>query len=175
MKKRIPALFLSTVTVFAAESGWNTNLEGLTSATNKPAKITYSEKGVSLSRINENDGLAVSKTRTAGDFILESDVTFTAGNVANLVFGAEKSTTVEKSFIFKLDRNNAQCLFADSLTPELGKTYHVELTYKDGKLTYVFGGVTVFEEVVDANSDVSFTGGRVGRADRRRLSALCRF
>ncbi len=114
MKKRILALFLSAVTVFtaaplslfAAESGWNTNLEGLTSTSNKPAKITYSEKGVSLTRINENDGLAVSKTKTAGDFILESDVTFTSGNVANLIFGAEQSTTAEDSFIFKLDRNN---------------------------------------------------------------------
>lgn len=82
--------------------------------------------------------------------------------MANLIFGAEKSTTAQESFVCKLDRNNAQCLFADSLTPEPGKTYHVELTYQDGKLTYVFSGVTIFEEVADANSDISFTDGRVG-------------
>lgn len=114
MKKRLMALLLSAITVLsatplsvlAAESSWNTNLEGLTSASNKPARITYSEKGVSLTRINENDGLAISKTKTAGNFILESDVSFAAGNVANLIFGAEQSTTTENSFIFKLDRNN---------------------------------------------------------------------
>lgn len=114
MKKRLLALLLSAVivfaatplSVFAAASNWNTNLEGLTSTSNKPARITYSEKGVALTRINENDGLAISKTKTAGNFILESDVTFTGGNVANLIFGAEKNSTAENSFIFKLDRNN---------------------------------------------------------------------
>ena len=114
MKKRLMALFLSAVTLFtaapltalASDSGWNTNLEGLSSTSNKPARITYSEKGVTLTRINENDGLAISKIKTAGNFTLESDVTFDSGNVANLIFGAEKSTTAEESFIFKLDRNN---------------------------------------------------------------------
>lgn len=151
MKKRLLALLLSASIVFAATplsvlaatNKWNTNLEGLTSTSNKPAKITYSEKGVTLTRINENDGLAISKTKTAGDFILESDITFTSGNVANLIFGAEKR-------------------FADSVTPKLGKTHHIEMMCEDGKLTYIFDGVTIFDQVTDKDRGVSFDGGHIG-------------
>ena len=148
--------------VVLADGSWNTNLGTMTPVEAQPAGMEISDKGVTVSKTTGWDAIAISDTKTEGDFMLETDVTFVSGNVANLVFGAEKSTTAQESFVCKLDRNNAQCLFADSLTPELGKTYHVELTYQDGKLTYVFGGVTIFEEVADANSDDSFTGGRVG-------------
>ena len=114
MKRKLLAIFLSAATlmtavqlpVLASPSDWATDLTGLTSTTNKPARITYSEKGVTLTRINENDGLAISKTKTAGNFTFESDITFDSGNVANLIFGAESSATAQNSFIFKLDRNN---------------------------------------------------------------------
>lgn len=114
MKNKWFALFLSAITlftaapysVFAASSGWISNLSELSSTANKPAKITYSENGVTLTRTHENDGLAISKTKAAGNFTLESDVTFVSGNVANLIFGAESSTSAEDSFIFKLDRSN---------------------------------------------------------------------
>ncbi|MBR2987992.1 MAG: hypothetical protein IKC63_08235 [Clostridia bacterium] len=99
----ITALPLS---LFAAAGGWNTDLTGLTSTTNKPAKITYHTAGVTLTRTHENDGLAISKTKTAGDFIFESDVTFDSGNVANLIFGAQNQTSSQESFIFKFDRHN---------------------------------------------------------------------
>ena len=58
--------------------------------------------------------------------------------------------------------NNAQRLFSDSVTPELGKTHHIELTYRDGKLTYIFDGVTIFKEETDKNQAVAFTGGQIG-------------
>ena len=114
MKRKLLAIFLSAATlmtavqfpVLASPSDWSTNLEGLTATTNKPARITYGEGGVTLTRINENDGLAISKTKTGGNFTFESDITFVSGNVANLIFGAESSSTAQNSFIFKLDRNN---------------------------------------------------------------------
>ena len=128
------------------------------------------------------DGFAVAEQVVDGDFKLELDVTMLAGTAFGIIFYSGENPR-DGAYMVNFDykdavhgqkfrftefpyhgdvSNNAQCLFADSLTPELGKTYHVELTYKDGKLTYVFGGVTIFEEVTDANSDVSFTGGRVG-------------
>lgn len=114
MKKRITAMILSIATFlspaslagFASAGGWNTNLKDAVSTTNMPAKLTESADGVSVTGTTGVDALAVSKTKTEGNFILESDVTFTGGNVANLIFGAESSSTSENSFIFKLDRNN---------------------------------------------------------------------
>ncbi len=114
MKKRITALILSMTMLtgiiqfvsFGDESNWKTNLTDLTSTTNKPVKMTYLDDGININYTTSNDALAISKTKTQGNFMFESDVTFTKGNVANLIFGASKNTTSEDSFIFKLDRTN---------------------------------------------------------------------
>lgn len=119
MKKRITSLILSMTMLlgivqfvsfgsfgsFGDENNWETNLTDLASTTNKPVKLTYVDGGININYTTSNDALAISKTKTNGNFIFESDVTFTKGNVANLIFGASKNTTSEDSFIFKLDRN----------------------------------------------------------------------
>ncbi|MBP3321574.1 MAG: GH32 C-terminal domain-containing protein, partial [Clostridia bacterium] len=120
MKKRITSLILSMTMLlgivqfvsfgsfgsFGDENNWETNLTDLASTTNKPVKLTYVDGGININYTTSNDALAISKTKTNGNFIFESDVTFTKGNVANLIFGASKNTTSEDSFIFKLDRTN---------------------------------------------------------------------
>lgn len=114
MIKRISAFLLSAamllpvfpMTVSADVNGWKTDLDGLTSTSNKPAKIEYSDKGVHISGGGSNDALAISGIKTGGGFVFESDVSFTSGNVANIIFGAAEGSSSEESFIFKLDRAN---------------------------------------------------------------------
>ncbi len=152
-------------------SGWTNKGEG-----------TWSTVAGGYQGVTGWDGFAVAEQVIEGDFKLELDVTMLSGTAFGIIFYSGENPS-DGAYMVNFDykdpvhgqkfrftefpyrgdvSNNAQCLFADSLTPELGKTYHVELTYKDGKLTYIFDGVTIFEEVADANSDVSFTGGRIG-------------
>jgi len=114
MKRHYFTSFLAVALLFIAipfpavfaDNGWETDLNGLTSTSNKPADITYSENGVHISGDRENDALAMSKTKTSGNFIFESDVKITGGNVANLIFGGANSNSSEESFVFKLDKTN---------------------------------------------------------------------
>lgn len=167
-----------TANLSAGENTFHTNLTDWTNTGNG----SWSMVAGGYQGVTGNDGFSIGSEVFEGDFKLELDVTMLSGTAFGIIF-CSTDNPGDGSYMVNFDltdpvhghkfrftefpyngdvSNNAQCLFADSLTPELGKTYHVELTYKDGKLTYVFGGVTIFEEVADANSDVSFTGGRVG-------------
>lgn len=191
MKKKITAIALSIATMlvampfsaFAAQSNWNTNLEGLTSTTNKPAKLTYGSQGVSITRTTENDGLAISKTKTQGNFMFESDVTFTGGNVANLIFGASQSTTAENSFIFKLDRSNRSetkvfCFSGSRGYPTIsgnnGNTFAMNQTSYRMKITVIDRHCTVYVDGTPVSTTVLpdyYTDGYLGIGTAEHSSA----
>lgn len=162
----------------AAGDTFKTNLTGWTNM----GEGTWSTAAGGYQGVTGWDGFAVAEQVVEGDFKLEMDVTMLAGTAFGIIFNSTENPA-EGSYMVNFDykdaahgqkfrwtefpyrgdsSNNAETFFADSLTPELGKTYHVELTYQDGKLTYVFDGITIFDKVSDGNADVSFTGGRIG-------------
>ena len=96
----VPSMTVSAELVDADASKWNTNLEGI--AIVGGTNATYTDAGLQLSGNGEND--VMSATKTEGDFVYETDVTFLSGKVANLIFCAGSSSSVNPSYVLKLDR-----------------------------------------------------------------------
>lgn len=90
-----------------------------------------------------------------------------ASAAASEYFGGSSSYTIHKnddgSVDLRIDEsNNAVARFEDSYTPEIGKKHHVELTWLEGRLTYVIDGHVIFDGVEDKNAGHVYSGGHVG-------------
>lgn len=81
-------------------------LFGLGSTTEKPVAASFSNGTVSIAPNGSNDALMLSHVKTDRSFVVETQVTFNEGNVANLVFGAPGTDTLTDAMIFKMDRTN---------------------------------------------------------------------
>ncbi|MBC8570905.1 GH32 C-terminal domain-containing protein, partial [Zongyangia hominis] len=122
---------------------------------------------------------------SAKNFTLNADITLEAGDAFGLIFHAKNEHANEGSYVLNFDlsdqangqrfrifefpfrgdatSNVAVKTFADAgFTPERGKTYPVELTVKDGKISFTFDGKEIFKDVVDTNDTQVYTEGRIG-------------
>ena len=167
-----------TVSIHTRENPFRTNLTDWKTSGNGTWSLT--EGG--YQGITGHDGFAVGSETFENGFRLEMDVTVTEGTAFGIVFNAEDnpgSGAYMVNFDFGDDQygkqfrwtefpyygdesNNAVARFEDSYTPEIGKKHHVELTWLEGRLTYVIDGHVIFDGVEDKNAGHVYSGGHVG-------------
>ncbi|MBC8569349.1 GH32 C-terminal domain-containing protein [Zongyangia hominis] len=163
------------------EQTFKTNLTGWTT---QGGTWSITENG--FEGVTGGDGFALGSEVFNDGFKLEGDITFVTGKAAlGLVFNAGDSPS--NSYCLNFDFGEglefgqqyrwfkfpwgghkddiAKVMFSDAaFVPEKGKTYHIVLTYKDGKLSYAIGDDKgmhdIFKDVEDPNHN--YTGGRIG-------------
>ena len=168
-----------TGTLQVIEPNFNTNLTGWETTGGTWAIDENGYYGV-----GGGDMFTVS-SESVTDFTLTADVTLEAGDAFGIVFGAQDANAGQGSYVLNFDLSDggngqkfrifefpyrgaatsdvAIKTFADAgFTPERGVTYPVELTVKDGKISFTFNGIKIFEDVVDTNTDQLYPTGRVG-------------
>ncbi|MGI5904977.1 MAG: GH32 C-terminal domain-containing protein, partial [Candidatus Pararuminococcus gallinarum] len=166
-------------TLKVIEPNFNTNLTGWETVGGTWAIDENGYYGVGA-----GDMFTVAK-ESAKDFTLTADVTLESGDAFGIVFGAQDANAGQGSYVLNFDlssEGNGQRFrifefpyrgadisdvaiktFAElGFTPERGKTYPVELTVKDGKMSFTFDGKEVFKDVEDTNNTQFYSEGRIG-------------
>ncbi|MBC8571084.1 GDSL-type esterase/lipase family protein [Zongyangia hominis] len=146
----------------------------------------WSETVTGLRGSMNGDGYAVAKDELNGPFTFEGDMTLMEGTAIGILFEAQGSDpgslggycvnfdlgggALGQQFrIFEypwkgsLVSDLAKNRFVEAgISPKTGETYHFKLQYADGKISYTFGGVEIFRDIVDFDTTQVYTSGRVG-------------
>ncbi len=166
-----------TINLNAMENPFKTNLTGWkVSGGGNWTLVPGGYQGVSLS----GDVFTIGQETFDNGFHMEFDVTVLEGTAFGVIFNAGDNPGSESymvNFDFGTDQmgqqfrwtefpyqgsvsDHAVAKFDDTYRPEIGKEHHVEITFLDGKLTYIMDGHTIFDQVPAKNS--KYTGGHIG-------------
>lgn len=169
------------LTEYPEESNFVSNLSDLTYTGGQ-----WTETKDGLRATMSSDAFAIAGENINGPFVFEGDMTMISGVAMGVIFQAQSENPgatggycinfdlstgalAQQFRIFEypwqgsLVSDLAKNRFVEAgITPEVGKTYHFKLQYNDGKISYTFGGVEIFNEIVDLDTTQLYTNGRVG-------------